>query len=346
MKLLPFGLAHAFLMAPEKDSQGSGSTGMDFDDAADDALVAEGEAELMDTSEDGEPEPEDDLEAQSEDDEEDPSEDEEDQGEEEDEEGEEEENEEQPEEKKAAGFKFKDPKTGNFDWKRINAVLGDDTLEKAIREQNSTITKYSQRVKELEGVENSPQIVESRNKAGFFDHLMNTHPVIRQEVLKVLHGEQAGQAAGNQQLPPGVDPNDPLAPIVLQLSQTVQSLQNRTQEEQRRQKQMELENRFVQGLHGARAKFKELVGKDASDEQIQLVAAEMQKTGVLEGARFVADLFYTEIQDSIRQRILRENAEKRKKLGPLGSGRKSPPSKGKSKSKEADFDALWDEHIK
>lgn len=340
MKLLPFGLAHAFLMAPKEDPQGSG-TGMDFDDAADDALVAEGEAEL-DTSEDGDPEPEDDPDAQSEEDEEDLD-DEEDQGEEE-EEGEEEDVDEEEEEVAASpqGFKFKG-KDGNFDWKRINKVLGDDTLEKAIREQNSTITKYSQRVKELEGIETSPKFVESRNKAGFFDHLMQTHPKIREEVLKVLHGEQAGQQ-GNQQLPPGVDPNDPLAPVVLQLSQTVQALQNRTREEQQRQQQQELENRFVKGLHGARAKFKELTGKDASDEQIKLVADEMQKTGVLEGARFVADLFYNEIQDSIRQRVLRENAEKRKKLGPSGTGRKTS-SKATKRSKEEEFDALWEQHV-
>lgn len=335
MFLLPFGLAHAHLQAPLEDTQGSGSTGDDFDDAADDALVAEGEAE-MDTDEDGDPESTPDPDAQLDDEE----------SQDEEEEEEEETDDEQPVAAAGKGFKFKDPKTGNFDWKRINGVLGGDELEKSIREQNATITKYSQENKTLKESIGSPEAFkETQNKAGFFDHLMNTHPGIRAEVLKVLHGEQAAQSpqSGNQ-LPAGVDPNDPLAPLVMQQQQVLMALQNRLQEGDRAQQQRQQEHQFLGGLKEARAKFRELLGKEPTEEQMLLVAKEMQSTGVLKGARFVPDLFFQEIQDAIRAKYLSENAEKRKKLSKTGLGRKAGSGK-KRGSMEEDFNALWDEHM-
>lgn len=348
MQLLPFGLAHAFLQAPVEDTQGSSSTGDGIDDAADDALVAAGELE-MDASEDGDPEAIDDPDAQPDEDEEDL--DDEEGQDDEDEEAEEEVDEEEEEVAAAAtGFKFKG-KDGNFDWQRINKVLGDDTLEKAIRTQNSTITKYSQEIKSLkENGVNTPEVAEVRKRAGFFDHLMAHDPGVRKEVLRAL-GEppQRGQqGAGGVQLPEGVDPNDPLAPVVMQLAQTLQTIQHRTQESDRQAQQIDLENRFVSGLREARAEFQELLGAAPTDEQLKLIAEEMKQSGDLRGSRFVTSLFKKEIlaktKEQARAEFLKNNADKRKKLTKTGLGRRSGGSKGAKKSAEQDFDELWDEH--
>lgn len=325
-----------FRQQPAGDGAQGGSTGdEDFDDAADDALVAEGEEEL--DSDDGEEE-------------ETESEEEEEQSDEDqdllDEEEEEEVDSEEEEDAAPAGFKFKDPKTGDFDFKRINKVVGGPELEKAFKEQSATITRTFQENKELKEQLNSPELAERGNKAGFFDHLMQTHPGIREEVIRILHGDQAGQAqpqAGKLEIP-GINPDDPLLPVVQELMTGYRTLQNRLQGEDQQRQAQEADRRFVEGLRGARAKFKELTGAEPTEEQLTLVAKEMKKTSFLNGARLVPDLFMDLVRKAERQKYL-ESRKAKKNLPKVGStSRRAAPTKTR-RSREEEFESLWEEHM-
>lgn len=321
-------------------AQGGSTSDEDFDDDADAALVAEGEKLLSEDDEENDEEEDLDPDTESEQSQEDQD--------DEEEEEEQEEDEQELEAPPASGFKFKDPKTGDFDFKRINKAVGGPELEKAFKEQTATITRTFQEKKALEEQLSSPALAESKNKAGFLDHLMATHPGIRQEVLKVLHGQPAGQ---NQAQPgaleiPGINPEDPLAPVVQQLYGTVQALQNRLQGDDAAREQREYDDRFVSGLRGARATFKELIGREANEEELKRVAVEMQKSRHLNGALFVNHLFGEEIRKAAVQKALAARKAK-KNLPKTGvSGRRAPEKKGKRKqSREETFNELWDEHV-
>lgn len=311
-------------------NSGGGSADQDFNDAEDDALVEEGETLLEEETADEESE----------------SGDEEEHSEEEQDDPEEEEEVESGEEE-ASGFRFKDPKTGNFDFKRINKAVGGPELEKAFKEQSATITRTSQENKALKDQLGSPGFVEGQKKAGFFDHLMATHPGIRAEVLKVLHGDshagQGQQNSGTLEIP-GLAEGDPVGPVLQKLYGMVNALQNRQQEGVRQQQESEHRGNFVNGLRQAGARFKELVGREPTEDEMRLVASEMQDSGHLNGSRFVADLFYGEIQAAARKKFLDERKVKQKlpKTGHMG---RRAPEKTKKKSREDAFRDDWDEHM-
>lgn len=318
-------------------AQGESTSDGDFDDAADDALVEEGEAELAGDDDEEEEE------AESEEEEEQSEEDQDDLDEEEEEDLEEVEDEE--EEASAAGFKFKDPKTGDFDFKRINKAVGGPELEKAFKEQTATITRTSQENKTLRDQLASPELKTAKDKAGFLDHLVNSNPVIHKEVMRVLQGGSAGQepAGGGFEIP-GLDPNDPVAPVLQQVMAGLSTIQNRLQDGDKQRQAQERDNQFVNGLRGARAKFKELTGSDPTEEQLLQVAQEMNRTNLPDGAAFVPNLFLDLIRKAERQKFLATRKVK-KNLPKTGStGR--VPAKGKGKvSREEEFDSLWEEHM-
>jgi hypothetical protein len=320
-------------------AQGESTSDQDFDDDADDALVEEGEA-LLDGDGDEEEE------AESEEEEEQSDEDQDDHDEEEEEQEEEEEEELEEEEEEVKGFKFKDPKTGDFDFKRINQAVGGPELEKAFKEQTATITRTSQENKALKDQLASPELKQAQNKAGFFDHLMATHPGIQQEVMRILHGgnaSQGGQAGGGFEIP-GLDPKDPVAPVLQQLGSALQNIQNQLQDGKRQTEKQERDAKFVEGLKGARARFKELTGLDATEEQTLLIAKEMEGANYMNGARFVPDLFQDLILKAERRKLLESRKVKKKLPKTGGTGR--IPSSGKGKrSWEDEQNDLWQEHM-
>lgn len=321
----------------ESGAQG-GSTGEDdfYDEAADDAAAEEGEAELgEEDSEDEEAESEDDDEqAQAQDDEE----------EEEAEEDEEEEVEELEEEEEAPAFKFKDAKSGDFDFKKINRVLGGDELEKTFKEQNATITRTFQELKSYKDLGVPPQELKARSvRAEFLDKMYNEDPGIRREVNRVLGiSEDGGETSRGQiQLPEGVDPRDPLAQPLIQALQQVQAISNRLTMEDRRKQHDATEQRFASALNQGRARFKELTGKELTPEQASLVDQEMRQSGYADAAKLIPGLFFKEIQDAAAERLQKQRMVK-KNLPKNSSRGKSPvPGKAKRRSKEEEFDELW-----
>lgn len=318
-----------------QDHDGTGDE--DFDDSADEALVREGEGELEAEGDETESE------------EEPEGEEEEEQSEEDQEESEELEGDEEPEEKPAAGFKFKDPKTGNFDWKKMNQVLGGSDLEKSFKESQATITRFSQENKTLkEQVAEYPKLQDRAKIANYFDHLVENNPEVRAAVVKALNGEQS--PASNQidptgfELPPGVHPEDPIVPVLRQMHQTNQTIMNRLQMEDRQRQQQEREGKFLQGLKDARQRFVDLTGKEPTEDQLRLVAKEMQGTGLLNGAKFVPDLFVDEIREAATSKFMATRKEK-KNLPRTGAAGRRPTGTQKRISKEQAFEEEWAAHM-
>lgn len=310
-----------------QDHNGTGDE--DFDEGADDALAAEGEAEL---GEDG------DLEADE------SEESEEEQSEEDQEEPDLEEEEEAPEE---AGFRFKDQKSGNFDWKKMNKVLGGDDLEKSFKESQATITRFSQENVQLKKqAEHIPQLQQRGNVANYFDHLFRNNPVVRDAVLRDMNGGSQSQPGGQGQQDPfsGFNPQDPALPILRQLHQQNTAFQQRLQMADQQAQQQQREGTFLQGLKGAREQFKSLTGKEPSEDQLRLVAGRMQQTGFLDGASLVPSLFVKEIQDAATANILAERKTKRKLPKSGKSTRRAPGTQGRV-SKRGAFEEEWDRHM-
>lgn len=313
------------------DAQDHNGTGEeDFDEAADNALAEEGEAEL---SGDGDPEA-DESEAE-----------EEEQSEEDQEESEEEEEEEAQEEE--PGFRFKDQKSGNFDWQKMNKVLGGDDLEKSFKESQATITRFSQENKEFRETV-IPQLQRRANVAQYFEQLAQNNPAVREAVLRDLNGGSqgghGGQGQGNQDPFSGFNPNDPALPILRQLHQQNLELQNWQRQQAQVGQQQQRESTFLQGLKGARERFKELTGKEPSEEQLRLVASEMQKRNILDGALFVPGIFTREIQDAATAKLLAERKTKKSLPRPSKSTRRTPGTQ-KKVSKRSAFEEEWDKHM-
>lgn len=331
-----------FKQAPKNDdgAQGGSTGDEDFDDAADDALVAEGEAELEEGEADEEEEELDDdseEEEQSDEDQDDT---------EEEEEGEEEDVDEEEEEAPAtSGFKFKNPKTGDFDFAKINKALGGNELEKLFKEQSATITRTSQENAQYKRELGSPKLKERTQKGDFLDRMMAQDPGVKKEVLRFLHGGNPGQGQGTSDGKlqfEGVDPDDPLLPVLQELVTTVHGFQNQQREQSRQAEDQEYNRNLETGLRSAYTRFKELVGRDATEDEMNLVADEMERTGDLKGERFIAHLFLEDIRKAERQRVIRDRKVKRK-LPKAPSGRRLAPTK-KRKSKEEWQDDLWNEH--
>lgn len=327
-----------FKQAPKNDDGGQGGSTADddFDDAADEALVEEGEAELEEdegNDEDADPEEE---EEQSDEDQDPDAEEEE----------EEEEEVEEEETDKPSGFRFKDPKTGDFDFKRINKAVGGPELEKAFKEQTATITRTSQENSRLKTELASPRLKEMTQKGAFLDRMMVENPEVKKAVLQVLHGGGAGQGQGSsteQDLFNGFDPNDPALQVLKQVVAKVQNFENQHSESRRQQQQREFESKFESGLISAAQSFKELIGRPATNDELELIAKEMEETQILNGERFVPSLFLEEIRKAERQRIIKARKVKRN-LPKAPSGRRIVPTKGK-RSREEEQDALWQKHI-
>lgn len=318
----------------DRGAQGVSTSDDDpIDDAADEALVAEGEAELEEEDPDEEEESEEESEEEHSEEEQDPE-----------EESEEEEVESEEEEEEAVGFKFKDPKSGDFDFKRINKVVGGPELEKAFKEQTATITRTSQENKALKQQLEAPELREKINRGAFLDRLMVENPVVKAEVFRALGLEApaGGQRPAGLQIP-GLNPEDPLAPLVQELVAKVQTFENRHSESIRERQDRERNDQFVQNLRQAGSKFKELVGREPTEDEMVLVGQKMADSGYMNGAELVPGMFFDLIRKAEYQRAIASRKVKRG-MPKSGSQRRVISTKGK-RSREAEQDDLWNEHM-
>jgi hypothetical protein len=233
-------------------------------------------------------------------------------------------------------------KSGNFDWKKINERLGNTEVERAFKESQRTISRYSQENKELK--EQTAQIEPLREKAElfeWFDDLVRSNPHLRSQLQAVVSGgTPSAQPVQDQgfELPEEVVKGDPLVPIVMQLKRGFDELAQQSQQAKEFTKQQQVQDKFRQGLVSAKGRFKELVGRDMTEAELRSVAENMRKTNMLDGAFLVPSLFVQEITKSAERKFFASRKEK-KNLPKTPSGKRTETSKQKS-VKDA-FDEAW-----
>lgn len=231
--------------------------------------------------------------------------------------------------------------SGKFDWKKIGAKLGKvgSELERSFSEAQKTTNRALREKSELEN--------QLRQTAGFqqeaqlfrqFDHLVRTNPEVRAAIEKAMGIAQQPEALNI----PGVDPNDPVVPLIMRQQQMLQQLQNLHQERERREQQTARVNDFRQGLLGAKDRFAELIGRDPTREELEKVATVMRDRGFLDGGSLVPSLFIEEIRKAERAKLT-ESREKKKNLPktPKSGVRQASTSKGSSL--EDAFESAWAE---
>jgi hypothetical protein len=152
---------------------------------------------------------------------------------------------------KAASSKFK-TKDGDFNWKEINKVIGNGELEKSHKEAQQAVTRAYEEKKAAE-----VRVQQFGKKAELFDHfdqIYQNFPQVQQAIEAAMSGGRSPNM-GQQQLPQGLDPNDPVIPMLLQLQEVVGSLSNQSRQEQQRQRQEAEVSQFRQGLSDAQEEY-------------------------------------------------------------------------------------------
>lgn len=237
------------------------------------------------------------------------------------------------------GFKFKDAKTGNFDWQKINQRVGGPELEKSFRESQKTITKVSQENKELKGryeqAEGHARLFQQ------FDQLVQRNPEVRAAIQRALTGGQQPRNPQEDFLKiPGVNPEDPLLPVLAQLKQQNDQLVNQYQSWESQQQQARATESFRQGLMSAKDRFTELVGREPTADELRKVAGQMQQTRHINGADWVPSLFLEEIREGTKQKFF--ESTKQKKILPKNpkTGSRTGATSGK-KSLRDTFEEEW-----
>lgn len=247
------------------------------------------------------------------------------------------------EEKAATGVK--NQKTGNFDWKKINEKIGNGEVERAFKESQRTISRVSQENKQYrEQVANLPSLQEKAEQFEWFDHLVRSNPALRSQIQAVLSGgkpEMEQQNHAQNQLPPGVHPEDPLAPLLMQQMQKLSLFEQRFQQEDQSRQQHQVQERFRQGLIEAKDRFKQLVGKEITEQQLRSVAQKMQSLRINNGADLVPSLFIADIQKATQQKFFASRQQK-KNLPKTPNGVRSNTKTAKPKSVREAFDDAWD----
>lgn len=256
--------------------------------------------------------------------------------------------EEENEEGQPEAAKTPKEKSGNFDWKKINEKLGNGEVQKAFTESQRTISRYSQENKTLkEKVTGFDQTIaplkEKAEMYDWFDNVVRENPALRSQIQAIVAGTQpaAGAQSGQQMaLPPGVNPEDPLAPLVIQLQQGYQQLAQQSQQAMAQQRQNQIQNTFRQGLVEAKAAFESTVGRKPTESELKLVAERMRQTNHLKGADWVPSLFLKEIQK--REVAKLHESRKQKKALPKSLNSGAPSKTSKSKSEWEAFNEAWE----
>jgi hypothetical protein len=353
-------------MGSRKNAEGNAQeheseTGDDFNDAADNELVREGEEEIGD--DESESDSEDDEQSEDEENDDESDEDEEDDLEEEDQDEDEEEEEEEAdeEEEPASTLKGKD---GKFNWKAINAKLGKvgAELERSFSEAQKTTNGALQAKAEVEKNfgEFQQQVQVDLERFSQMDHLYTTNPEVHHAINRALGIAPQGGApnvpqGGNLlQMPEGVDPQDPLAqhmlksfaPVVQNLQNQVHQLLNHHRSQQTREGKAAQVQQFRQGVIQAGDAFRKILGREPSDQELTAVAEKMRTSGNFNGADLIPVLFLEEIQRGARRQVQQIQKKKRDLPRSSKSGSRSGAKTSKAAGRREAFDEEWDRHMK
>lgn len=237
---------------------------------------------------------------------------------------------------------FKDAKTGNWDWQKITKAVGPG-LEKTFKETQAQISKVSQENKDLRGkMEHVPALSQRAQLMDHLDRVFHSNPEFRAAAMKALGVAPQGGSEQEFQLPEGVNPNDPLIPLIMRQQRMIDSFHNRLRSEDQNRQEQETKSTFLQGLKDARDQFSTLVGRPPTEEELRAVAEKMRSTRYFRGAEWVPSLFTKEIQEASKQSF-RASLKEKRNLPSKGRTGAAPSKTQKSTDLREAFDASWSE---
>lgn len=257
---------------------------------------------------------------------------------------------EEGQEEEAASAGVKNQKTGNFDWKKINEKIGNAEVERAFKESQRQISRVSQENKQLrEQTQILPEIQEKARQFEWFDNLVRSNPALRSQIQAVLSGgtpqSQMVQPGNGYppgfQLPPDVNPADPIVPLLVQQHQQLQELVQQSQQAQMMRQQQQVQETFRQGLVEAKDRFKALVGRDITEPELRRVAEQMRATSHFKGSDWVPSVFVEEIQKATQRKFFASRSQK-KSLPKSPQGGNASSKTAKQPSKWDAFSEAWD----
>lgn len=248
--------------------------------------------------------------------------------------------------------KLKDPKTGNFDWNKINKKVGSSELQKVFVESQKAITRFGQEKSaiEKEYAEYKQSSQETANNFQIFERLYDSNPKVRAAIDEAVgvKSQQSQQGPQEFELPQGVDPNDPVIPVLRQQQQMIHQLNNHYQSQVRQQQQAAYQAQFYQGLDSAKQTFTQLVGRAPTEAEIQKVSQKMQQTRHLNGAEWVPGLFIEEIRKGAQKEKTQDHRDLKKLKRDLPKTAKKAVSPQKTvkerQTREDSFNEMWEKY--
>lgn len=242
----------------------------------------------------------------------------------------------------AAERSFKDPKTGNWDWQKITKAIGSPELEKTFRETQAHITRVSQEnATYREQLAVLPQLQQRAALIDQLDQAFHTNPEFRAAATKALgfgtqsHGEQ------DFELPPGVNPQDPLVPLIVRQQRMLDQFAHQQRLSQQERQANETKATFLQGLRDAKAAFESHVGREPTEAELRSVAQKMQQTRHFAGQDWIPSLFVKEIQEKVRADLSASRTSKRNLPLKGRTGAKGSTGTQKSTDLRTAFEEEW-----
>lgn len=237
---------------------------------------------------------------------------------------------------------FKDAKTGNWDWQKIGKAISPD-LEKTFKEAQGRITKVEQENVELRSqVAHVPQLQQRAQLMDYLDQAFHTNPEFRAAATKALGVGTNMPGEQEFELPPGVNPNDPLIPLIMRQQRMLDQFANQQRMSQQERQSNEVKTVFLQGLKDAKASFLSHVGREPTEAELRSVAQKMQQTRHFAGQDWIPTLFVKEIQEKIRADL---SASRNGKRNLPSRGRRAVAGAGtqESTSLRDAFEDAWNE---
>ncbi len=243
---------------------------------------------------------------------------------------------------------------GAFDWKKISAKLGPigSQLEKSFKEAQRTTGVALQDKAKLEKQLNeervqAQELTQQAQLLQEFNRIYESNPKVQQAINEALqgggYGQHQGAPNGAHGLPPGVDPNDPLVPLLMQQQQVVNQLANQHRQQEQLRRQHQERESFRQGLTSARDTFTSILGRPPTQAELQLVADKMRQSKLLDGSLLVPSLFVEDIRKAAKRDFFKSRDEK-KRLPKRSKSSVRPSNTSERRSLRDSFDKAWAEH--
>ncbi len=236
---------------------------------------------------------------------------------------------------------YKD-KSGNWDWQKIGKAISPD-LEKSFKEASGRITKVEQENVELRNqTAHVPALQQRVRLLDTLDEAFHTNPEFRAAATKALGLGTNMPGEQDFELPEGVNPKDPLVPLIMRQQRMLDQFANQQRMSQQERQSNEVKAVFLQGLKDAKASFLSHVGREPTEAELRSVAQKMQQTRHFAGQDWIPSLFTKEIREKIQADL---SASRNGKRNLPARGRRAVAGAGTQEStnlRDA-FEDAWNE---